>query len=726
MVVTTNKFFGAETQGGDELESFSGVSIETGSPRTGTAAVAAGSGNNFVITAFDLVDDAGDKQEIWFAFGTGGSFVDGLVVTAREGTTDVCWALEVEDAGGSVFKLKLIDAAGGTIGTGATTIATGVYHEVNIIWENLAEGDIDLYLNGSSTAEISSTAEDLTDGGSFDRFHFAPSFDALYDDILIKSGLSGVADRVFNTQDSPYVEVFGYSPAKVSQVPDHGMFGSSASTLDTGDWDDAGEVPFSDTAFAEYTSNSAVQGTVDLPAFGAEIDGDDQIKAMKYTARAVRGTGSTPTFTFGYGDQDDGDTVAHTFTAVLTASFDIYEDLVVTDLPTKTQGILAGFAKSANNMDMRIGDFMITVLHQPGDVGQEIAVGLATETDVAFLIRPVRLVPVGLASETDAAFVVRPVRLVPAGLAAETDAAFGIVPDRAHILALATETDIAQVVRPVRLKPVGLSSETDAAFQIDIDLRRLLGLAQTTETAFAVVPDRAHALGLASETDIGQTVIPDRAVAVGLAQTTATAFALGIDRAVALGLAQETDTAFLIQIQTALGIALETDVAFSITPVRSRDIAIGLAEETDTAFTITIDRALVLALAAETDTAFGVVPQRLEPVGLASETDAAFSLTIGRGVNVGLASEADIAFVVTADRAIAMGLAVETDTGFAVVPKRAHELGLAATTSTAFAIDHTRQVAIGLASETDVAFTLVGQQADVGSSWLLFRRRRRL
>lgn len=69
---------------------------------------------------------------------------------------------------------------------------------------------------------------------------------------------------------------------------------------------------------------------------------------------------------------------------------------------------------------------------------------IATETDSAFAIPPLRKRAIGLATETDSAFAARPLRTRAIGLTSETDGALSANPFKSRLyinIGLASEAD---------------------------------------------------------------------------------------------------------------------------------------------------------------------------------------------------------------------------------------------------------------------------------------------
>ena len=106
----------------------------------------------------------------------------------------------------------------------------------------------------------------------------------------------------------------------------------------------------------------------------------------------------------------------------------------------------------------------------PASAGQDIAVGLATETDTALAVTPTaHAYDVGLASETDTGLAITPAaHAYDVGLATETDTALAVTvgAGQSIVVGLVVETDSALAVTHAKARTVGLALEFETALAI--------------------------------------------------------------------------------------------------------------------------------------------------------------------------------------------------------------------------------------------------------------------
>lgn len=120
----------------------------------------------------------------------------------------------------------------------------------------------------------------------------------------------------------------------------------------------------------------------------------------------------------------------------------------------------------------------------------EVAVGLASETDTALSITAQRAVTVGQAGELNSALSITPIKgvNVAVGLAEETNEALGIEPVSPGRVQVdqAEETNTAQSINPARAVQVGLAEETNTAQPVTFRREVFVGLAEETNTAQSI------------------------------------------------------------------------------------------------------------------------------------------------------------------------------------------------------------------------------------------------
>jgi len=142
-----------------------------------------------------------------------------------------------------------------------------------------------------------------------------------------------------------------------------------------------------------------------------------------------------------------------------------------------------GFASEAE-----VAQVVIPV--QPG--GQDIAVGTATEIEVAQGVAGGKSVVIGFASEIEAAQAVIALKPIIQAIAtvAEIESAQGVAAIKPIITPVGTvvETEAAQIVRYIKVLQIGTATETEVPITITIIKVVLVGQVNETEVAQIVVP----------------------------------------------------------------------------------------------------------------------------------------------------------------------------------------------------------------------------------------------
>ncbi len=139
--------------------------------------------------------------------------------------------------------------------------------------------------------------------------------------------------------------------------------------------------------------------------------------------------------------------------------------------------------------------------HTDGATGQNITVGLTSETDSTLAISRLKSKAVGLATETDSVLAASRKKSKTVGLASETDSAFSVSVQRSGGTGIVVETDTAQSAASLKSKTVGLTTETDSTFSTTHVRSRVVGLTTETDSAFSVGKAKTRSVGLASESD---------------------------------------------------------------------------------------------------------------------------------------------------------------------------------------------------------------------------------
>jgi hypothetical protein len=232
-------------------------------------------------------------------------------------------------------------------------------HSDSAAWE--------VFLNGNSI--LNGTGADFSRGGTFDTIDFRgqSSANVDYDDIYFGSGATAASDRLGSG------EVYAYLSTLASATGDWG----TNPVLQTGNWNDAQEVPFGETNVAAFTDITARRGGVDTndaggsegtggPNTDTNIDGDSNIVAMKGIWRMKRAGGSGAVH---YGIL--GNTGSAIADSDRTADFDPstsyanYFDVREDNLPLSTEYGRIGFEKDNKGQDFDCADMLFQILHVP-------------------------------------------------------------------------------------------------------------------------------------------------------------------------------------------------------------------------------------------------------------------------------------------------------------------------------------------------------------------------
>lgn len=226
-------------------------------------------------------------------------------------------------------------------------------------------------------------------------------------------------------------------------------------------------------------------------------------------------------------------------------------------------------------------------------------------------------VSVGLATETQTAFSITPLRTKSVGQAVSNESGLSITAAKAYGLGLPVETDSAFSITKQKTFSLNIANESDNPFSVSINKAFQLNLCLEVDSALNVTPVLAGVtiipVGLASETDIVQGLSINRAYTLNLATELDSALLVtpvlaGIT-IVPVGLVGEIDIAQSLAINRtySLGLANESDVGLSAIPIFSRTIITGIAQEVNFPFSISILKAFNIGQAIETDSALSVI-----------------------------------------------------------------------------------------------------------------------
>ncbi len=398
--------------------------------------------------------------------------------------------------------------------------------------------------------------------------------------------------------------------------------------------------------------------------------------------------------------------------------------------------------------------------------GQNIDVGLSSETDTALAVGKSKAKAVGLASETDTALAVSHLRLFSVGLATETDSAFAVAKRKAKAVGLATSTDSAFAVTSTGGGDVPTSYYTafpDTENPIDQDGMFRVG----TETAFYGTPRStpgkcfaATFVGeIAADYDDCLAHLINHAVPVDQRVTGTVFRQVGYDpednHELALYLFMEIGAEFVrgyeflwntagsFQIVIWLGtdhdldnfdtslslvgagpgtpadgdelaVQVVTDGSGNHFEVFKNSVSVGTCDDEPATWTDGNPGMGFFVRPGDTTLAnygfssWSVTADGIfQPVGICSETDTAFAVSHIKLKQIGLSTETDSALAMSHLKTFLLGLATETDSAFAAVATHTVPVGLATETSSAFSVGHSKRRTVGLAEEFDTAQSVV-------------------
>ncbi len=376
MALTINNFVGFETGDTTELLSVDGT-LTFPAGRSGTFSILLdASGDSFtVLPTSTSVADAGGNYIIGFAFKM-------AATTSSLGLFNV-----IDSAGASIMDvvvlatsslLTLNDATDSVLDTSVAAYDDGEWHYIEIYADlNSASGDWEWFIDGVS--EGSGAGADLTDGNSWPSagdssllFLGNANVNMHYDDIYILSGATASTNRLGDATLASMPEIFGYSHSVTGATPTVG------DDLNAGGWEDT----IVAAGNGEYTAAGLTEGAVDFdgPNGDANVDGDSNIKAIKYWFNVDRdgGGGSTHHVLLGNSSQAIGalpsfvDGVDWPEITQTPADYFIVSEA---SLPTASQDITAGFGITSGGQDIHLYNSMVFLLHVPdADTGASGAI----------------------------------------------------------------------------------------------------------------------------------------------------------------------------------------------------------------------------------------------------------------------------------------------------------------------------------------------------------------
>lgn len=395
--------------------------------------------------------------------------------------------------------------------------------------------------------------------------------------------------------------------------------------------------------------------------------------------------------------------------------------------------------------------------------GQDVEVGLASETDTAFSVTRFKSKAVGLASETDTAFSVTVMRGDELGLAIETDTAFSVGKFKSKAAGLASETDSALSVTlggdlptsyftafPLTENPINQSGmfRVGSVTGFYKNPRSTPGKCFAADFVGAGLDDcLAHLVNHAVPVDHRVTVTIFRAPSYTAGDT----HEIGVYLRMVIGDEFVRGYEMLFEASGSFQVVRWEGTSHDFPDNFFTGISVSgagpgqLADGDEIVAQVIGDDFEVfkngISVATFTDSTFsdgnpgmgffvregGTTPENFcttswaasgivndVVVGLASETDTAFSVGKLKTRGVGLNSETDTAFSVSRAKLRTVGLASETDSALVARPLRIKGVGLVSESDTAFAVTRRKSRVVGMPLELDGVFGVIGGEESGG------------
>jgi hypothetical protein len=371
--LTLNNFWGCETNGADEFRTAAGTpNCVNTNVRSGDWSLELnGAASCGEMGSWEIIEgsstDSGNDYILGFAFRITNKTDDTFEwLRVFSSSSGLVWQLSQEADG----DLRLEDSAQTFVATATDPFVNNTWHFVEVRWQHLDAGAIDIWVDGSPV--LSETGVDMSLGTSVQSVQacsLSAGTDLMFDDLYMYSGASGTGDFLGNA------EVFRYQ-ANTNSATQNGTCSGSPRALDTGVWQDLGETPRSpDATEPTYTGGAGggVIWTDDTqsgnnyrpgPNGDAEIDGDSNIKGGKWLLVLKRGNGNTTTHRTCRGNNVDTPGTSIVF---LETSFLYYTRISVDPnrVPLSTEYMAMGFHKTDGGRDITSEEMWAFILHVP-------------------------------------------------------------------------------------------------------------------------------------------------------------------------------------------------------------------------------------------------------------------------------------------------------------------------------------------------------------------------
>ena len=374
MALTTNDIFNAGTGGLEEVSSSTGSDlVATDKPFSGT-----------YVYKLDSTETITFDPTLSGRTDGGASYIYGFdfIVTDTTPTSELLISSATAvGSGGPDWELFLeidgdlrLDATGTTVGTQTNPLTSGQKHHIDIFWDQANSGDIEVFLDGVSVANLTSTTADTLDtAAAIDEIIFGQSSSSgttLYvGNIYHQSGATVSSDKL------GFAEIYMKQGAQTGSTPDTSALADTV--LNIGNWQDCSQTPLSEEAegVAPEYDTGASAGVVYADGTSDKLGpaGDDRflgvtIKAVKGVWRMARGTGGGAA-QFGQVGNDGGAASDLEQTSDLNVGAGYGNHFHVTEtaavLPSLTEHAAIGFEKDGGAQDLSCAEMWIMILVVP-------------------------------------------------------------------------------------------------------------------------------------------------------------------------------------------------------------------------------------------------------------------------------------------------------------------------------------------------------------------------
>lgn len=277
------------------------------------------------------------------------------------------------------------------------------------------------------------------------------------------------------------------------------------------------------------------------------------------------------------------------------------------------------------------------------------------------------------------------IQTIAVGQASETDLAQAMTNPKIRVIVQTTETDLAQTIRVIKSKTLVQTTETDAAQSITHAKTIAVNIVTSTNTAQVITHLKTKSIGQVTETDLAQAITAKKTKTINQASETDTAQIVAHKKIKAVNQTTETDTA-----QTV-----------SVNPKRR---LITAAIETDSAEAISNGRSATVNQTSETDTAQNIVHSKAKAVNQTSETNTAQTISVSpyrRLIN--RVSETETAQPIIARKSVSISQNLETELAQAINSKKSKVISQVLELSVSQPITANKTYQVNATSETDIA-----------------------